>query len=70
MSPKSEATAQAELDLDADPVWAAILAAPVDLMPDTDEEREAIEEVARSGFRTVPGAEVTAEIAQRARAAQ
>ncbi len=50
-----------------DPVWRAALAAPVDDTPDTEEERAAIEEVKRAGFRSTSGAAVTAEIARRAR---
>jgi hypothetical protein len=68
MSPKAAATAPARAIAEDDPVWRAALAAPMDLTPDTDEERAAIEEVKRTGFRTVPGAAVSAEIARRARA--
>jgi len=51
---------------DDDPVWRAAMAAPMDDTPDTEEEREAIEEVLRSGLRFTPGSVVSAEIARRA----
>lgn len=47
------------------PAWQAALAAPV--QPETEEEREAVNEAKRSGS-LVPGAVVTAEITQRKRA--
>jgi hypothetical protein len=68
MSPKLDAAlALAPAPVHDDPVWSAAMAAPVDHTPDTDEERAAIEEVRRTGFRSVPGSTVTAEIARRAR---
>lgn len=48
-----------------DPVWAAAMAAPLDLTPDSEEEREAIEYVRRHGLRGVAGEIVTAEIEAR-----
>ncbi len=46
------------------PAWQAALRAPV--VPETDEEREAVAEAMRSGELT-SGAEVSAEIARRSR---
>ena len=67
MSPKALALDPAPLIGEDDPVWRAAMAAPVEDTPDTEEERAAIEEVRRSGFRSVPGSAVSAEIARRAR---
>lgn len=46
------------------PAWQAALRAPV--VPETEEEREAVAEAMRSG-KLVSGAEVSAEIAKRSR---
>ena len=65
---RSSSAAAARVLAENDPVWRAAMAAPVDDAPDTEEELAAIEEVKRSGFRSVPGGEVSAEIARRSHA--
>ena len=67
MSSKARAVEPALLVGDDDPVWRAAMAAPVDDTPDTEEERAAIEEVLRTGFRSTQGAIVSAGLARRAR---
>lgn len=51
--------------LNEDPVWAALMRAPVG-PPDTDEEREIIE-AARGRGEWIPGSVVSAEVAERCR---
>jgi hypothetical protein len=48
-------------------VWQAVLRAPIDLTPDTEEELAAIEELQRDGTHSVPGEHVSAAIAARRR---
>ena len=50
---------------DDDPVWAAAVNAPVDDMPETEEERAAVEAAKASG-RFVPHDEVIAQLELRA----
>jgi len=64
---RSTAALRAPAFADDDPVWRAVMAAPLDDTPETEEERADVEEVKRDGFRSVPGAVVSAEIARRAR---
>lgn len=67
MSSKALALEPVPLVGDDNPVWRAAISAPMDDTPDTEEERAAIEEVVRSGLRSIPGSVVSAEIARRAR---
>ena len=51
--------------LETDPVWAALMSAPIG-PPDTEEERELIE-AARARGEWIPSSVVSAEIAERCR---
>ena len=52
-----------DLEDEPDPVWAAILSAPV--REETPEERAAFDAAVAAGSELIDGAEVTAEIARR-----
>lgn len=67
MARSSTAVAVAPRITDDDPVLRAILSAPVEHMPETEQERLDLEE-ARTHGRFVPGAEVTRAVATAAAA--